>query len=99
MAEMGKYCKAYPVSALRRFSGWKEKTGDLRGDKRVVDGKEVVDTKTSLAEDDVLYLQENFVVTHGIFKDEHVVYDDVTDEWRAFCEKELGFEIPDYAKS
>lgn len=98
MAEMGNYCKAYHVSNFRKFSGWKEKTNDLRGEKKYVDGKEIVEAKTSLEDDDILYLQENYVVTHGIFKDEHVVYQDVTDEWKKFCHDELNFEIPDYAK-
>lgn len=98
MAEMGNYCKAYHVSAFRKFGGWKEKADDLRGEKKTVDGKEIVEPKKSLSDDDILYLQENYVVTHGIFKDEHVVYDDVTDEWRQFCSKELEFEVPDYAK-
>jgi hypothetical protein len=83
---------------LRKFGGWNEKVSDLRGEKKYVDGKEIYEPKTSLADDDILYLQENHVVTHGIFKDEHVVFDEVTDEWKAFCHDDLKFEIPDYAK-
>jgi hypothetical protein len=98
MAEMGNYCKAYHVSSFRKFSGWKEKTDDLRVDKKYVEGKEIVEPKTKLEDDDILYLQENYVVTHGIFKDEHIVYKDVTDEWKNYCHEELKFEIPDYAK-
>jgi hypothetical protein len=98
MAEMGNYCKAYHVSGFRKFRGWKENTSDLRGEKKYVNGKEIFEPKTSLEDDDILYLQENHVVTHGIFKDEHIVFDDVTDEWKEFCHKELQFEIPDYAK-
>jgi hypothetical protein len=41
-------------------------------------------------------LQENYVVTDGIFKDENIIFDDVTDEWKEFCTKELEFEIPEY---
>ena len=98
MAEMGNYCKAYHVSGFRKFSGWKENTSDLRGETSYVEGKEVFEPKTSLEDDDILYLQENYIVTHGIFKDEHIVYDDITDEWKAFCSKELKFEIPEYAR-
>lgn len=98
MAEMGNYCKAYHVSDFRKFRGWNENVSNLRGEKKYVDGKEIYEPKTSLAEDDILYLQENYVVTHGIFKDEHIVFDEVTDEWKAFCHKDLKFEIPDYAK-
>jgi hypothetical protein len=30
--------------------------------------------------DSIVYLQENYVVTDGIFKDENVLFDDVTPE-------------------
>jgi hypothetical protein len=46
--------------------------------------------------DQVLYLQENYVVTGGIFKDEHIIFDQVTPEWQAFCQTTLQFEVPDY---
>ncbi|NJL19903.1 MAG: hypothetical protein HC895_02295 [Leptolyngbyaceae cyanobacterium SM1_3_5] len=48
----------------------------------------------SLKEDDILYLQENYVVTDGIFKDENIVFDRVTPEWQNFCQTVLQFEIP-----
>jgi hypothetical protein len=95
MAEMGRYCKAYLASSLRKFSGWKEDTTDLRGETTYVQGRERVEPKLSLQDDDILYVQEDYVVTHGVFKDEHVVYDDVTDEWKDFCRDELEFELPD----
>jgi hypothetical protein len=98
MAEMGNYCKAYHVSSLRKYKEWKENTNDLRGEKKYVNGQEILEPKKSLEDDDILYLQENYVVTHGIFKDEHIVFDEVTDAWRDFCQKDLQFEIPDYAK-
>jgi hypothetical protein len=98
MAEMGNYCKAYHASGFRKFRGWTEDTSNLRGEKKYVEGKEVFEPKTSLEDDDILYLQENYVVTHGIFKDEHIVFDKVTDQWKEFCHGELAFQIPDYAK-
>jgi len=41
-----------------------------------------------------LYLQENYIVTQGIFLDEDVVFDRVTDEWVTFCRVQLSFQIP-----
>lgn len=98
MAEMGNYCKAYHASGFRKFRDWTENTSNLRGEKKYVEGKEVFEPKTSLEDDDILYLQENYVVTHGIFKDEHIVFDKVTEPWKEFCHGELDFQIPDYAK-
>ena len=98
MAEMGRYCKAYYAADFRKFPGWKENVANLRKDKQEVNGKEVEVERHELKDDDILYLQENFVVTDGIFKDENVVFDQVTPEWEAFCTGELAFEIPDYAR-
>ncbi|HEX7239408.1 MAG TPA: hypothetical protein VF263_04000 [Longimicrobiaceae bacterium] len=98
MAEMGRYCKAYYAGDFRKFPGWQENVANLRKDKQEVNGKEVEVERTELKDDDILYLQENFVVTDGIFKDENVVFDAVTPEWEAYCKGDLQFEIPDYAR-
>ena len=96
MAEMGKYCKAYYAKDFRAIEGWKENLEALRPETREEDGKEIEVPRTELADDDILYLQENYIVTDGIFKDEHIIFDDLTDEWKAACQEQLGFEIPVY---
>lgn len=93
MATMAKYCKAYPVDRFREFSGWTENLQNLRKEVRTVDGKEVESTRP-LAEDDFFYLQENYVVTDGIFVDENIIFDNVTPEWVDFCKNTLKFEVP-----
>ncbi|MEM7051162.1 MAG: hypothetical protein AAF604_15950 [Acidobacteriota bacterium] len=96
MAEMGKYCKAYLAKDLRAFASWSEKTDQLMREKKVVDGQEVEVERDSLDDEDILYLQENYTVTDGIFIDEHIIFDDITDEWKDFCHDKLQFEIPVY---
>ena len=49
-----------------------------------------------LTDDDFLYLQENCVVMDGIFKDENIIFDNVTLAWKDFCDNTLLFEIPVY---
>jgi hypothetical protein len=99
MATMGKYCKAYSIKKLREFGGWTERTENARKEKQKgVDGKEVEATRT-LTDNDYLYLQENHVVTDGIFKDENIIFDQVTPEWIAYCREVLKFEIPSYAST
>lgn len=44
--------------------------------------------------DHIVYLQENYVVTDGIFIDENVIFDEVNDAWIEFCQKTLNFELP-----
>jgi hypothetical protein len=84
MANMGSYCKAYPIERFREFGGWSEKM-PITADPEQEDGR-------------YLFLQENLVVTDGIFIDEKVVFDRVTPEWEAFCKDVLNFEIPDFCQ-
>ncbi|MBW4457212.1 MAG: hypothetical protein KME55_33620 [Nostoc indistinguendum CM1-VF10] len=95
METMGRYCKAYSLKKLREFSHWTERTENVRKEKKQVDGKEV-SVDRELTDDDFLYLQENYVVTDGIFLDENIIFDNVTPEWKNFCKTTLGFEIPVY---
>lgn len=95
MAEMGTYCKAYPIIRLREFSGWTENMQNARKEKQLVDGKEIEVTRR-LTDDDFLYLQENFTVTDGIFIDEDIIFDRVTPEWIEFCKSKLEFVVPVY---
>ncbi|HEX2253400.1 MAG TPA: hypothetical protein VHQ65_09050 [Thermoanaerobaculia bacterium] len=99
MAEMGSYCKAYLAKQFREYPNWKENTSDLRKDTQEVDGKEVEVARDAIDGEDILYLQETYVVTDGIFLDENVVFDDVTDEWKQFCHEKLEFEIPEDVKA
>jgi hypothetical protein len=81
MANMGSYCKAYPIGRFREFPGWSEKMPLVAN---------------SPEGEQYLFLQENLVVTDGIFIDERVIFDNVSPEWEAFCKTQLGFEIPDF---
>jgi hypothetical protein len=90
MATMGKYCKAYMITSLRQFGGWTEKSENARKEN---------DTPRQLGDVDFLYLQENYIVTDGIFIDENVIFDNVTPEWIDFCKNVLKFEVPNYASA
>lgn len=95
MATMGKYCKAYSLKKLREFNEWTERIENVRKEKKEVNGKEA-EVDKELTDDNFLYLQENYVVTDGIFKDENIIFDNVTPEWKDFCTTTLLFEIPVY---
>lgn len=95
MAIMGKYCKAYLVKQFRQFNQWIERIENIRKEKTQFDGKEV-EFDRELTDDYILYLQENYVVTDGIFLDKNIIFDYVTPEWKNFCNNTLGFEIPVY---
>jgi hypothetical protein len=95
MTKMGRYCKAFPVTRFREFSDWSENLQNLRKEKRVIDGREV-EAPRELHDDDFFYLQENFIVTDGVFIDENIIFDQLTSEWIDFCKNTLAFEVPAY---
>jgi hypothetical protein len=98
MPEIGPYCKAYPAGLLRKYSHWTENSANVRKEQMVVDGK-FVETGRILTDDDVLYLQESYVVTDGIFLNENIIYDQVNEEWQEYCKSVLNFRIPSMEKS
>jgi hypothetical protein len=93
MPTMGKYCKACPVGKLREFGGWSENTDNLRKVVETVDGKEIERSRV-LTDEDYLFIQEDFTVTDGVFLYENVIYDDITPEWKQFCEQVIKFKTP-----
>jgi hypothetical protein len=95
MSKMGKYCKAYSLEKLEEFPGWKEKARDFDLKNQGANDESVSEAESSRPS--FLYLQENFIVTEGIFLDEKVVLDEPTPEWISFCKEALKFEVPDYA--
>ena len=90
MATMGKYCKAYMIPSFRKFSGWTENAENARKESG---------SPRQLTDADFLYLQENYVVTDGIFIDENVIFNNITPEWIDFCKNVLKFEVPEYASA
>ena len=88
MSRMGSYCKAHLVRDLAAFPGWSPDLAALRP------ADEGEPARAGLRDDDILYLQETFAVTDGIFLDEHVVFEGNDPAWWAFCEGPLGFAPP-----
>lgn len=92
MATMGRYCKAYSLKTLRAFPGWSEKIQTIKRKNPAAGQKET----QPLTDESYVYLQENYVVTAGIFQDEDIIFDQVTPEWTGYCQSVLKFELPDY---
>lgn len=93
MATMSRYCKAYVIPRFREFNGWSEKRENVRREIRRADGKEE-EFQRELTDDDYFFLQDNLVVTDGIFKDQNIIFDQVSNEWKQFCAEKLAFQIP-----
>jgi hypothetical protein len=93
--EMSNYCAAYEARNLRKYQGWTENAANVRKEKQEVGGKEV-EVDRQLDDDSILYVHDSYIVTDGIYNDENIIFDNVTDEWKQFCHETLGFEIPVY---
>lgn len=48
-----------------------------------------------LADDDVVFLHQDYTVTKSIWAGEDVIFDNVTEQWKDFCNNELRFAVPD----
>ena len=79
MSKSSQFCKAYLARSLREFAPC-ERQWQQSGH--------------GLADEDVVYVHDDFVVRSGIFPEDEVVFDQVTDDWKHFCHERLSFEIP-----
>jgi hypothetical protein len=90
MKRIGNYCKAYMLDDLRKFNGWNESARE--DEAQAVTDEAKTEGETDLS--NVLFVQENYTVTAGIFLDENVVLDKPTQEWIEFCRATLKFNPP-----
>lgn len=89
---MGNYCKAYLLSDLRRYPDWRERAEAARMEP-LADGSG--SAPRVLSDNNVVYVQESFIVTDGVFNNENVLFDTVDASWIAFCENDLKFVPPE----
>jgi hypothetical protein len=80
MPTLSAYCKAYLESQLVSYSSWNAKQVPTESPAEDVEA--------------VVFVHDDYVVTRGIYRDDGIVFDDVTEEWKAFCKEQLGFSIP-----
>lgn len=89
-----KYCSAYHLGDLRRYSAWTENklnNGNIGSEPAGAQNGE----PHGLGDTDVVFLHSDYKVTKSMWADEDVIFDKVTEPWKDFCNTELGFAIPD----
>ncbi len=86
-----KYCKAYHLKEMRKFSGWTENkiNWNVKRDNRINDSEE------KLLDDDVVFLHQDLVVTRSMWNDESIIFNEISLEWETFCGTALKFKPPD----
>lgn len=84
------YCKAYPLSSLEQFPALAERVDSsaASGDGQTAGGAKPAD-------EDVLFIHQDYTVTKSMWHGEDVVFDGNAPQWREFCETTLGFKVPD----
>jgi uncharacterized protein len=87
----GNYARAYLLGELRKFSDWREEKINW---KETIPADEKGKSR-ELADDDVVFVQEDFTVTELIWPGENVIFSRTTPEWVDFCTQELQFKVPD----
>ena len=78
-----KYCKALLMKDLRQFAPLD----------RAARGQH-----TPLNDDAIVYIHDNYVVREGILPENAAIFDDISEEWKSFCQEKLGFAIPDFQR-
>ena len=73
---------------MRKFSGWNESAREEQAQGVTEETKTADETDLS----NILFVQEDYTVTAGIFVDENVILDRPTPEWIEFCRDTLKFE-------
>ena len=78
------YCKAYHLRDIRAFAAWPE-----------VEARWSAGASGESSDDRVVFVHQDFTVTESMWHNEGVICDQVSPEWREFCEQTLGFKVPD----
>jgi ankyrin repeat protein len=93
-----KYCSAYHLGELRRYSAWTEnKPGAKNGSNEAAPTNQNGQNAQpeALGDDDVVFLHHDYTVTKSMWAGEDVIFDKVDEKWKAFCSNELRFAVPD----
>ena len=88
------YCKAYYLGLLRQFPHWTESRINWK-EQDQDDAPAADQADQGFSESSVVFLHQDYTVTKSMWHDENVIFNQVTPEWKAFCDSTLGFKVPD----
>jgi len=89
-----KYCTAYHVGELRRYSAWAENKLERKKENNETPADQTGESER-LGDDEVVFLHQDYKVTKSIWADADVIFDNITEQWKDFCSSELKFAVPD----
>ncbi len=74
------YCKAYRLGDLWKFPGWTEAVG----------GRDA-----GMSDEDIVFVWADFSVSKTAVGTLDMLYEQPSDQWKAFCRDVLQFEVPE----
>jgi len=91
-----KYCKAYYLGELRKYSGWNESRINWK-EKKEADRQEKAagGPESEFTDDKVVFIHQDFSVTESMWQGENVIFNEISPEWKEFCAVTLKFKVPD----
>jgi uncharacterized protein len=89
------YCKAYPLSDLRRFSGWAESRINWKESKQGGHKDDGVAHGDGASHDEIVFIHDDLTVTQSMWRAENVIFNQISPEWEEFCKDVLNFKVPD----
>ena len=93
-ASQQRYCKAYYLRDLKKFSAFREGRREWNVSAYWPDEIKGMFEK-KLEPDDVVFIHQDLSVTRSMWHGEHVIFDDASPEWSSFCRDTLQFAVPD----
>jgi len=90
-----KYCKAYQVKDLRKYSGWSEKRINWKKAEESITGDSLPQPDELFPDEKIIYVHQDFTVTESIWHDTNIIFNQVDSAWMEFCAATLKFKAPD----
>lgn len=89
------YCKAYYLKDLRQFPGWPANhQASSKEAPSAATGSNGNNGEAALEdEEEVAFLHSDLTVTKSMWREVDVIFDQVTPEWKQFCENVLKFKV------
>src|SRR5215831_2327909 len=87
-----KYCKAYYLRDLRKYSNWSESRINWKEKKNEKGTNDPNDVE--FTDDKIVFIHQDFTVTESMWQNENVIYNQVDEAWQGFCSSALGFKVP-----
>jgi len=89
-----KYCKAYYLRDLRRYSEWSESRINWKK-RKDDDGDGNGHPNDSFHDEKIVFIHQDFTVTESAWHSENVIFDQPSPAWKEFCATTLKFKAPD----